>query len=194
VQGNKPSLAIVILAGGRATRFPGKLEAPIDGMPLLARVYDNLRASAPVVIAGAGTFSPELDAKLDCPIVVDRWPHRGPLGGLLSACGELQASRIFAVAGDAPHVNAGVLQTLLERSSESDEAVVPIHDGVREPLAALYDREALLREGFDVLHEGSASMHALLDRLLVCEVPLARAFFTNINTTADLTQGAAPPQ
>jgi len=179
-------LAIVILAGGKATRFPGKLEAPIDGEPLLARVYHNMRGSAPVVVAGAGTFGPELDAILDCPIVVDRWPHRGPLGGLLSACGEIAARRIFAVAGDAPHVDATVVRTLLQHWTDGDEAVVPVHGGMREPLAALYDRAALLREGFEVLHGEDASMHALLNRLLVCEVPLAPAFFTNVNTAADL--------
>ncbi len=181
-------VATVILAGGKATRFPGKLETPIDGTPLLARVYGNLRRSGPVVIAAADTFSPELDAQLDCPIVVDRWPHRGPLGGLLSACGELDASRIFVVAGDAPRVTTDVLRSLLDRWTAGDEAVVPVHDGKREPLAAVYDRVAVLREGFGVLHDGNASMHALLDRLLVCEVPLPREFFSNINTAADLAQ------
>jgi molybdenum cofactor guanylyltransferase len=185
-------LAVVILAGGRATRFPGKLETSIDGKPLLVRVYDNLRASAPVVIAGADTFSPELDAKLDCPIVVDRWPHRGPLGGLLSACGELDTRYVFVVAGDAPHVTAEVLASLRTRHTDGNEAIVPVHSGMREPLAAIYDREAVLREGFDVLHDGNASMHALLDRLIVCEVPLAPTFFSNINTAADLAQGAMP--
>lgn len=185
-------LAIVILAGGKATRFPGKLETPIDGTPLLVRVYDNLRESAPVVIAGADTFSPEIDAKLDCPIVIDRWPHRGPLGGLLSACGELDARYVFVVAGDAPHVTAEVLASLHARRADGDEAIVPVHSGTREPLAAIYDREAVLREGFDVLHDGNASMHALLDRLVVCEVPLAPAFFSNINTAADLAQGVRP--
>jgi molybdopterin-guanine dinucleotide biosynthesis protein A len=183
-------VAIVILAGGRATRFPGKLEAQIEGMPLLARVYANLRDSGPVVIAAAATFSPELDAKLDCPIVVDRWPQRGPLGGLLSACGEIGARRMFVVAGDAPRVNRNVLESLIERYADGDEAVIPIHDGRREPLAALYDRTAVLREGFDVLHEGNASMHALLDRLRVREVPLSADYFSNINTAADLVQGA----
>jgi molybdopterin-guanine dinucleotide biosynthesis protein A len=101
VQAPAHDLAIVILAGGRATRFPGKLEAAFDGEPLLARVYHHLRGVAPVMIAGCDTFSDRLDALLDCPIVVDRWPDRGPLGGLLSAAHETHARRIFAVAGDA---------------------------------------------------------------------------------------------
>ena len=106
-------LAIVILAGGRATRFPGKLEAPLDGEPLLARVYHHVRDIAPTMIAGRDTFSGTLDALLDCPIVVDRWPDRGPLGGLLSAAHETSrfahlCTRRRRAARDCGHrANAG---------------------------------------------------------------------------------------
>ncbi len=176
----------VILAGGRATRLPGKLELPVGGEPLLARVYHNLRGAAPVVISGAGSFAPELDAVLDCPLIVDRWPGRGPLGGLLSVCCEISTPWIFAVAGDAPHVTSRVLETLLEARHESDEAVVSEHDGRIEPLASLYRRDALEREGHDVLQERSASMHAVLERLNVRRVALPADLFVNINTPADL--------
>lgn len=176
----------VILAGGRATRLPGKLERPVRGEPLLARVYRNVRNAAPVVIAGAGSFAPELDALLDCPLIVDRWPGRGPLAGLLSASSELSTPWIFAVAGDAPHVTPLVLQTLLDARRDRDEAVVGEHDGRLEPLASLYRRDALEREGHAVLHEGNASMHALLDRLEVRRVPMPADLFLNINTAADL--------
>jgi molybdopterin-guanine dinucleotide biosynthesis protein A len=178
----------VILAGGRATRLPGKLELPVAGEPLLAHVYHQLRGAAPVVIAAAGTFSPSLDAALDCPLVVDRWPGRGPLAGLLSASSEIATPWIFAVAGDAPHVTPVVLQTLLDSRHDGDEAVVSEHDGRLEPLASLYRRDALEREGHDVLHEGKASMHALLDRLRVRRVTMPADLFLNINTAADLDQ------
>lgn len=181
-------LAIVILAGGRATRFPGKLEAPLDGEPLLARVYHHVRDIAPTMIAGRDTFSGTLDALLDCPIVVDRWPDRGPLGGLLSAAHETSASRIFALAGDAPLVTADIVRTLGDLWQDGDEAVVPEHDGHLQPLAALYDREALLREAWDVLCSEDRSMHALLTRLRVHRVACDAAVFANINTSDDLAR------
>jgi molybdenum cofactor guanylyltransferase len=178
--------AIVILAGGRATRFPGKLETAIAGAPLLARVYDNVRAAGPVTIAGRGGFSPELEAMLDCPVVVDRWPDRGPLGGLLSAAYEIDARRIFAVAGDAPFVDARVLDALRAQWVEGDEAAVPVHGDRFEPLAALYDRAALVREGWRCLQRGDLSMRALLARLRTRRVPLDAEFFINVNTPNDL--------
>jgi molybdopterin-guanine dinucleotide biosynthesis protein A len=180
------NLAIVILAGGRATRFPGKLEATIGGEPLLARVYHHVREIAPTMIAGRDTFSDALDALLDCPIVVDRWPDRGPLGGLFSAALETNARRIFALAGDAPLVTADIVNTLLAAWEDGDEAVVPEHGGRLEPLAALYEREALLREAWECLHGGDRSMHALLARLRVRRVACEAHSFANINTSADL--------
>lgn len=181
----EPDLAIVILAGGRATRFPGKLEAALEGEPLLARVYRNMRGLGPVTIAGRDTFSPALDALLDCPIVVDRWPDRGPLGGLLSACLELHARCIFAVAGDAPMVTREVIDALRAAARDGDEAVVPSHGGRLEPLAALYLREALVREGLAAIAEADRSMHGLLRRLRTRDVALEERYFVNVNTAAD---------
>jgi molybdenum cofactor guanylyltransferase len=184
--GHPEDLAIVILAGGRASRFPGKLEVTLDGEPLLVRVYHHMRDIAPTVIAGRDTFSGTLDAALDCPIVVDRWPDRGPLGGLLSAAYKTAAGRIFALAGDAPRVTDEVVQALVAAWCDGDEAVVPEHDGRLEPLAALYDREALMREGWECLQGEDRSMHALLARLRVRRVPFDARPFANINSSADL--------
>jgi molybdenum cofactor guanylyltransferase len=191
--GHPKDLAIVILGGGRATRFPGKLEAMLDGEPLLARVYRRVRGIAPTMIAGRDTFSSDLDALLDCPIVVDRWPDRGPLGGLLSAASETAASRIFVVAGDAPLVTEELVNVLLAALEDGDEAVVPEHDGRLEPLVALYDREALMREAWECLHGEDLSMHALLARLRVRRVACDAALFANVNTSADLAQFVERP-
>ena len=74
----------------------------------------------------------------------------GPTAGRSAACFrqpvETRAQRIFAVAGDAPLVTAPLVETLLQARRDGDEAVVPEHDGRLEPLAALYERAALLRK------------------------------------------------
>jgi molybdenum cofactor guanylyltransferase len=186
-------VTIVILAGGRATRFPGKLETEIDGEPMLARVYRRFRDVAPTFVAAGGTFSPQLDRLLDCPIVVDRWPDRGPLGGLLSAALETNARRVFAVAGDAPLLGSDILDRLLAAWQDGDEAAVPEHDGHLEPLAALYDRAALTREGWECLRSAQASMHGLIARLRARRVNFPADSFVNVNTAADAAalQGTA---
>jgi molybdenum cofactor guanylyltransferase len=185
-------LAIVILAGGRATRFPGKLESDAGGEPLLARVYRQLREVAPVTIAGRDTFSPQLDARLDCPIVVDRWPGRGPLGGLLTAALHMRASFIFAVAGDLPFVTREVPDALCAARQDGDEAVVSEHGGRVEPLAGLYDREALIRVGAQALRGTDRSMQGALAQLRTRRVPLDERYFFNVNTGEDAAQLRIP--
>lgn len=178
--------AIILLAGGKATRLPGKLEREVDGLPLLARVYENVRAIAPVLVAGWESYDARLDAVMDCPVVIDRWPHRGPLAGLLSACDHVDADRIYAIAGDAPRITAQTLTALAAAWQQGDEAIVPVHDDGVEPLAALYSRKAFMREAPAVLAGDDRSMHALLARLQVRHVPMNSATFLNINTIEDL--------
>jgi molybdopterin-guanine dinucleotide biosynthesis protein A len=181
----RDSVTTVILAGGRATRLPGKLERVVAGEPLLLRVYRSLKNGAPAVVSAAGSFAAELDARLDCPVIVDRRPGLGPLGGLLSACEELRSEWIFAVAGDAPNVDGAVFDALRLHASDDVDAVVPAHAGGIEPLAALYRRAALEREGYDVL-QADRSMHGLLARIRVRRVAMPQERFLNVNTFADL--------
>jgi molybdenum cofactor guanylyltransferase len=165
----RDDLTVVILAGGRATRFPGKLEALIDGVPLLERVRRNLAEVGPAILA-----------------VHDREPGLGPLGGLYSAALDLDSHSIFLAAGDAPNLTAAVPRALLAAARDEDEAIVPEHDGFIEPLAALYDRAAVLREAPQLLRDNELSMRALLDRLKVRRVALEPEHFVNINHPEDL--------
>src|SRR5215831_16946716 len=104
------NVAIVLLAGGEASRFPGKLEHRIEGDPMLARSFDRLCATGrPVYVAARGSFSPQLDARIDAPLIVDRHPGGGPLRGFLDACAVIRADRVFAVAADQPNVDAHLI-------------------------------------------------------------------------------------
>ncbi|HVN70099.1 MAG TPA: molybdenum cofactor guanylyltransferase [Candidatus Binatia bacterium] len=179
--------AVVLLAGGEATRFPGKLEHRLEGRPMVAHLYERVRAlGTAVYIAGNGSFSRETDAMLDAPLIVDRKPRRGPAEALLSACALVRADRIFALAADQPNLDAGVLERLRASWQSGDEAVVPEHDGRIEPLAALYDRRALLREGFELLRGGDRSMRALVARVAARFVAFEGRFFHNVNRSSDL--------
>ncbi len=187
------TFGVVVLAGGRATRFPGKLSADAAGVPMVVRVVRNLRtASSELVCATSAEAAATLAALLDVPVVVDAEPARGPLGGLMAACDTLRADTIFAAAGDAPHLDADFATRLAADWLAGDEALVPTHvadggDVRNEPLAAFYDRAALLREGSAVLRSGRGSMQLVLERLrtryVAVDEPPER--FTNVNTPAD---------
>jgi molybdopterin-guanine dinucleotide biosynthesis protein A len=179
--------AIVLLAGGEARRFPGKLAHPVDGRPMLALVYERVRAAGwPVYIAGKGSFARELDAKLDAPLVIDRRSGGGPLSALLATCSQIRAERVFAVAADQPRLDANLLRRLDAAWQPGDEAVVPEHGGGIEPLAAAYERRALLREGFELRATGSNGLRDVIARVAARFVPCDAGYFHNVNRIEDL--------
>ncbi len=179
---------VLLMAGGSARRFPGKLEHLIDGRPLLARSYERMRAAGrPVVVAASGSTSRELDAALDAPLLIDRRPGEGPLRALLFACSNLRAERLFAVAADLPDLDARVLEALAAAWRPGDEAVVPEHDGAIEPLAALYARRALLRAGFELRASGKRAMRDAIALLAARFLPMSARYFRNVNRPGDLS-------
>jgi molybdopterin-guanine dinucleotide biosynthesis protein A len=181
------AIAVVIVAGGEASRLPGKLELDARGMPLLLRVYENVRSAGPVYVSANRSFPPEIDAALDCSVIIDRWLGRGPLAGIYSALGAVRESRVFVVAGDAPFVDAQTAAELARHWEDRIEAVVPVNAAGRlEPLCALYDRMAVLAAAPAILREGSGGVASLVERLRSKRVRLAdERVFANVNTPAE---------
>lgn len=186
-------IGVVILAGGEASRLPGKLELDAGGMPLIVRVYRNVRSAGPVYVSAAGGFPAVIDAALECPIILDRWPKRGPLAALYGILPHVGERRVFVVAADAPFVDGGVAEFLRRQWEPGVQAVVPVNQvGLLEPLCALYDRLALLEAAREVLAAGSGGVASAVERLHAKRVRLSNErVFANVNTAADrlLLQG-----
>ncbi|HEX5274483.1 MAG TPA: molybdenum cofactor guanylyltransferase [Candidatus Rubrimentiphilum sp.] len=179
-------VAVVILAGGEATRFPGKLQSDAGGVPLLLRVYRNVRSIGPVYVSANAPLGEATARELDCTIVPDREPGRGPLGGIVSTFESVREPLCFTVAGDAPFVGRGVFERLLAVWEPHLEAVAAERSGRLEPLCAIYSREAFLREGRSELATGSGAVRAVVERLAHRRVgfPDERAL-AGINTVAE---------
>ncbi len=176
---------MLILAGGEATRLPNKLQLAAGLTPMIVRVYDNL-AGGETFISCNSTFPADIDVLLPCPMVVDRWPLRGPLAGMLSAMQEMRSRWVFAAAGDAPYLIRGFIDRLSALRRSGDEAVVPRHHGRIEPLAALYDREAFVRTALPILRAGTGALRVVIDSLAARYVDIDdERLFTNVNTPAD---------
>lgn len=182
-----PDLLTLVLAGGRATRFPGKLAVTVNGEALLSGVIRRLQACSQVVLAGRPH-----GIEPDIQIIDDAQPGRGPLSALAHAFSRLEATLILVVAGDMPNAGEPLLRLLQDAYRAGDAAVVPEHDGMVEPLAALYERAAFVRAAQAALTQGARSMHGLLERLPARYVTAPPDWFVNINAAADIP--AASPQ
>jgi molybdopterin-guanine dinucleotide biosynthesis protein A len=179
-------IGVVILAGGEATRFPGKLESDAGGVPLLLRVYRNVRSIGPVYVSANAPFGEAIARELECTIVPDLQAGRGPLGGIVSTFESVSQPLCFTIAGDAPFVGRGVFDRLLAAWEPQLEAVAAERNGQLEPLCAIYSREAFLREGRSELATGSGAVRAVVERLVHRRVgfPDERAL-AGINTIAE---------
>jgi len=184
-------VTVVLLAGGEATRLPGKLERADAGDPLIVRAYERFAPFYPVVVSASATFARAIDDRLACPIVVDRWSRRGPLAGILSTLAAVRTRLVCVVAADLPEVAADLVRALRQAYRPDVDAVVPVHEGGVEPLCALYDRAAFERAGLPVLTRGTGAVRDALGGLRVATLALPSRRFANINTHADWARAFA---
>lgn len=193
------AVTIVVLAGGHATRLPGKLSRPIGSsdVPLLVSVVRRLEQSGrPCVLSLREPLSRDLASLADVRCVIDHYRDAGPLGGLASATAHVQTPLIFAAAGDLANIEASVIDELIQLyeaeriNGAHPDGVVPRHrDGRLEPLAALYNTQALHASAVRMLESDRKRVTAALEdmRIIYHDIPLDRAvLYHNVNTVADL--------
>jgi molybdopterin-guanine dinucleotide biosynthesis protein A len=184
---HKGSVGVVILAGGEASRLPGKLELDAGGMALIVRVFRNVRDAGPVYVSANRSFPGDIDMALDCPVIIDRWPRQGPLAGLYTTLEHVREAYVFVTAADMPHVHAAVAEELAEAWENGVQAVVPVNAAGRlEPLCALYERAAFLDAAAPLLRAGSGGVAAVVERLKAKRVRLSdERVFASVNTVTD---------
>jgi len=187
---------IVLLAGGSATRLPGKLSLPIQGEPMLVRVYKRLYdGKRPFVISARRPLDDALATVIDAPVVFDDQGDVGPLGAIVTVAKSLTTPLFFAAAGDLPELDVAFiddLETAYDRHAAygiAPEAVVPLWpNGDLEPLAALYETKAVMRAGSEALKSGRRRVSAMIEgmRVLHFDVrPQDERRLANVNTRPD---------
>ncbi len=187
------AFSVIILAGGRAKRLPGKLQAEIGGTTLLARVVDNLKPlGAEIVLSVDADFDETIAQGLGVRSVVDVTPERGPVAAIATAIATIGTAYFFAAPGDAPFVDASFVTSLALARREGDEAVVAFEGqaplGRLHPLPAMYQRAAFMRAARKALATEKPSLHAVLGGLAVRRVafPEGERRLLNVNTPEDL--------
>jgi len=193
----EPTVTIVLLAGGKATRLPGKLTRAIGDEPMIVRVYRRLASSGrPCIVSVREPLPASVALHIPAPTVEDTHGDVGPLGGLVSAAAQVRTPLLFAAAADLPNVDASVVDALEERyrlegqSSAAPDVILPRHpNGDVEPLAALYDTAALYASALRTLAQGRKKVTQALEGLRVTyyDISASEAVkFVNVITADDL--------
>lgn len=180
-----------VLAGGQSTRM-GKDKAFLElgGETLLGRALRTASSVARVVVV---VGDPRKFAAFS-PAVEDKYPGRGPLGGIQAALLSTSTDLNVIMAVDLPFLEPRFLQSLIERSRESNAVVTVARVGMGfQPLCAVYRREFASVAG-QSLQGGNNKIDALFTKVatrVVDEPELTRAgfssrMFQNLNTPEDL--------
>lgn len=196
------TIAGAVLTGG-ASRRMGRDKAliEIDGVPLADRVASVLRCAGcdPVVAIGGDE---RLRRRLATPVLPDRLPGHGPLGGVLVALETVadadgpHRDRVVVVACDLPDLTPASIGALIDAARRSDEGaaadVVVARSDRLEPAVAVWSVSAL--PAVSALHgAGERALRDVIARLRHVEVGLDPAVLRNVNTPDDLHRTPPAP-
>jgi len=157
------SIAGYVLAGGKNRRMNGEKKAfltwkgemflnhVISAMESLEQIYLSVEAEEPY-------------RQTAVPLVVDKYPETGPMGGIrsgLEICGE---DALLVLPCDTPGITGKTVELLIRKYEETGKAVAAAAAGRIHPLAAVYTRDNL-KEIERMMAEKNYRMMALLESI-----------------------------
>jgi molybdopterin-guanine dinucleotide biosynthesis protein A len=182
-----------VLTGG-ASRRMGRTKAviAIDGVPMGTLVAAALRSAGCTSVLAYGGDPDEL-AALGLPVLPDRHPGSGPLGGVLGVLEHLESqddrpAGVFVMACDLPATTGSDLLGMVAAARDHpDVDVVVARTSALEPTCAIWSLSAIdeIRRCFD---EGERALHVVIGRLATLEVDVDPAALCNINTPEELAR------
>lgn len=175
-------ISLIILAGGRSSRMgTDKADLLYQGKTFLEI---QLKKAAALKIPDLVISGYRGSRRLDCPVLPDAQPERGPLGGLSTCLGAVRNEWALVLAVDAPLVPVTELEKLIDAASMCGEpACIVSCGGNQHPLIGLYHRSLIPAMQEELTH-GKGSVFAMLRRAGYCvwESSADPALFANVNT------------
>jgi len=179
----------IVLAGGRSTRMGDvdKVGVVVRGRTLLAHACDAVADARRLVVVGPSGLAGVPDRAVT---VQEDPPFSGPvaaIGAGLDALGPDRSSLVVLVAADVPRAAEAVPDLLdaLDRHPDAD-GVVPVADGHRQPLLAVY-RSALLAQVLEAAAPlADLSVNRVTAAMDLFELDLPDDVVEDVDTPADL--------
>jgi molybdopterin-guanine dinucleotide biosynthesis protein A len=178
------NMSAVILAGGKSARMrENKPLLPVQGIPLIQKVAQNLEPYFQEIFISAQ--SREMFTFLPYPVIVDKEPDQGPLMGILSGLAASANPICFMIACDIPEIDTAFLHRMMSYTRQY-EIVVPVSGKDKfEPLFAFYHK-CLLPRVENLLKQQIRQVFRLFPLARTKYLPLEdRGWFYNLNNTED---------
>jgi len=136
----------LVLAGGRSTRMQ-RDKAAIEYRPGETQLDAAMKLLAPRVARAFVSVRADQrneSARAAWPQIVDRGDVEGPIAGITAALAEHPDVAWLVLACDLPYLDARTLDTLIAARDTSGDATAfkSSHDGLPEPLCAIYEPRA----------------------------------------------------
>ncbi len=200
----------IILSGGMSRRFqvPGeswvdKALYPVEGVPMILRIYGALRSiSSQVIIAPGSLERAEIYRKVvgEAVFVEDKRELVGPLSGLFSALEVCASDIAVAVPVDMPYIAADLLDLMVRKLNGFDIVSPILPNGLVETtivaavrssaLAVLKRLTGLGRARIADLHRGAPKIY-LVD---IKKHGFDPRVIVNINRRSDIDRAAPYPE
>ena len=173
--------SMIVLAGGKSSRMgTDKADLCIGDKSFLELQIEKGRELGIQDIQVSGYRG----KRCPVPVTPDRFPEKGPLGGLESCLRRAKQEKCLVLGVDIPLIPVTELENLLSASEKSESAVTVLKHGDRkEPLIGVYHRD--LADGiWEEITQGKRKVFGFLDKIgyTVYESKAPEQYITNVNT------------
>lgn len=189
---DRSELTGIILAGGKSSRM-GREKGLVEfhGKPLIQYSIDLLSSYTDRILISSA--NPDY-LPFGLELVPDAITGQGPAAGLATVLRHSKTQWNLVLACDLPFLEPELIDSLLESTGDND-AVIPIHHGEMEPLAALYHRN-LAGHFAEAVSSGNLSLQKILLTMKAHYIDVGLLIkkhprmFTNFNTMNDLEENS----
>ena len=162
--------SIIVLSGGTSSRFGAdKSQAILGHQQLIHHILTGIPKEFEIIVVGADPlFTP---ASYRC--VQESPAGGGPVAGIAAALELCESEIVGVLATDMPFAGAHMIHLLSAMTSHDDALMYVDSQGYKQPLAALYRREALESALSKIGNPHGASMRTLISHLNIREIQMS---------------------
>jgi len=162
--------SIIVLSGGTSSRFGAdKSQAMLGHQQLIHHILTGIPKEFEIIIVGADPLFTL--ASYRC--VQENPVGGGPVAGIAAALELCESEIVGVLATDMPFAGAHMIHLLSAMTSHDDAIIFVDSEGFKQPLAALYRREALENALSKIGNPHGASMRTLISHLNIHEIPMS---------------------